>query len=97
MTNQFGGQDGQDGVDAMWVIISAFIIFTMQSGFGLLESGKWNFFLLYSYDTWLADIPLSIVIYASGGKLSVQYSVTPFPEKELFSFLCSWGTEHPRV
>jgi len=25
--------------DAIWVIISAFIIFTMQSGFGLLESG----------------------------------------------------------
>jgi len=33
------GKADQDGVDAMFVIISAFIIFTMQSGFGLLESG----------------------------------------------------------
>lgn len=37
--NQFDGEAGQDGVDAMFVILSAFIIFTMQSGFGLLESG----------------------------------------------------------
>ena len=26
--------------DAVWILLSAFIIFTMQSGFGLLESGK---------------------------------------------------------
>ena len=39
MANPFGGADGQEAVDAMWVILCAFIIFTMQSGFGLLESG----------------------------------------------------------
>lgn len=39
MTNNFGGANGQEGTDAAWVIITAFIIFTMQSGFGLLESG----------------------------------------------------------
>ena len=26
--------------DATWILTSAFIIFTMQSGFGLVESGK---------------------------------------------------------
>ena len=39
-SNKFGGAAGQEGTDALWVIITAFIIFTMQSGFGLLESGK---------------------------------------------------------
>lgn len=41
MANQFSddGASGQDGVDAMFVILASFIIFTMQSGFGLLESG----------------------------------------------------------
>ena len=38
--NPFGGAVGQEGVDAMFVVIAAFIIFTMQSGFGLLESGE---------------------------------------------------------
>ena len=38
-TNSFGGADGQEAVDAAFVIINTFIIFTMQSGFGLLESG----------------------------------------------------------
>lgn len=42
MANAFGGATGQEGTDAAFVIISAFIIFTMQSGFGLLESGKFN-------------------------------------------------------
>ena len=42
MANSFSddGQAGQDGVDAMFVLIASFIIFTMQSGFGLLESGE---------------------------------------------------------
>ena len=26
--------------DATWILTSAFIIFTMQSGFGLIESGR---------------------------------------------------------
>lgn len=43
-TNQFGGATGQDGADAAFVIICTFIVFTMQSGFGLLESGKSIFF-----------------------------------------------------
>lgn len=28
--------------DATWILTSAFIIFTMQSGFGLVESGMWK-------------------------------------------------------
>ena len=28
--------------DATWILTSAFIIFTMQSGFGLVESGLYN-------------------------------------------------------
>ena len=38
--NPFGGSPGGEATDAMWVILATFIIFTMQSGFGLLESGK---------------------------------------------------------
>ncbi|XP_066936399.1 putative ammonium transporter 3 [Clytia hemisphaerica] len=37
--NGFGGDSGSEAIDAAYVIISTFIIFTMQSGFGLLESG----------------------------------------------------------
>lgn len=37
--NPFGGAPAQEGTDASFVLICAFIIFTMQSGFGLLESG----------------------------------------------------------
>lgn len=29
-----------DYEDATWILTSAFIVFTMQSGFGLIESGK---------------------------------------------------------
>lgn len=29
--------------DAVWILTSAFIIFTMISGFGLVESGKSSF------------------------------------------------------
>ena len=39
-TNPFGGDAGGEAIDALWVIMATFIIFTMQSGFGLLESGK---------------------------------------------------------
>uniref|UniRef100_A0A069DMW4 Ammonium transporter n=1 Tax=Clytia hemisphaerica TaxID=252671 RepID=A0A069DMW4_9CNID len=37
--NPFGGSLGGEAIDALWVIMATFIIFTMQSGFGLLESG----------------------------------------------------------
>jgi len=40
--NPFGGANGMEAVDALWVILATFIIFTMQSGFGLLESGKYR-------------------------------------------------------
>ena len=33
-------QGNAEALDTMWVIITTFIIFTMQTGFGLLESGK---------------------------------------------------------
>ena len=29
-----------DSSDAIWILTSSFIIFTMQSGFGLLEAGR---------------------------------------------------------
>ena len=29
--------------DATWILTSSFIIFTMQSGFGLLEAGMYTF------------------------------------------------------
>lgn len=35
------GRDTMDGPgDAVWILTSAFIIFTMISGFGLVESGR---------------------------------------------------------
>ena len=38
--------------DGIWILTSAFIIFTMQSGFGLLEAGTLNclshFFIQYT-------------------------------------------------
>lgn len=33
--------------DATWILTSAFIIFTMQSGFGLVESGLYSFFFTF--------------------------------------------------
>jgi len=40
MTNPFpDGAHNQTGVDAMFLVLCAFIIFTMHSGFGLFESG----------------------------------------------------------
>lgn len=41
-TKDLGKGDFAEGIgsdDATWILTSAFIIFTMQSGFGLLESG----------------------------------------------------------
>ena len=41
-TKYLGNEDFVEGIgsdDATWILTSAFIIFTMQSGFGLLESG----------------------------------------------------------
>lgn len=37
------GRGSMDGPgDAVWILTSAFIIFTMISGFGLVESGKFR-------------------------------------------------------
>ena len=33
-------QKNNEAGDGIWILTSAFIIFTMQSGFGLLEAGK---------------------------------------------------------
>ena len=33
------GSTGDSAIDAVWVVLCTFIIFTMQTGFGLLESG----------------------------------------------------------
>ena len=38
------GRGSMDGPgDAVWILTSAFIIFTMISGFGLVESGKFHY------------------------------------------------------
>ena len=37
--NSNGDTEPHDHDDATWILTSAFTIFTMQSGFGLLESG----------------------------------------------------------
>ena len=39
MTNSSVVQNQDDWDNATWVLTSSFIIITMQSGFGLLESG----------------------------------------------------------
>ena len=35
--------------DATWILTSAFLIFTMQSGFGLLEAGETTTFVFKKY------------------------------------------------
>ena len=40
MTNPFGGADGGEAIDAVWLILCTFIVFTMQPGFALLEAGR---------------------------------------------------------
>lgn len=35
--------------DAVWILTSAFIIFTMISGFGLVESGQLNQFDIHNF------------------------------------------------
>ena len=45
MNNQAG--------DAIWILTSAFIIFTMQSGFGLLEAGTFtNSIFIFGYNVY---------------------------------------------
>ena len=47
--NPLGGNFGEESVDAAWIIICTFIIFTMQSGFALLESGLFDYCFLFSF------------------------------------------------
>ena len=35
----FGGDVGMEPIDTVWLILCTFIILTMQTGFGLFESG----------------------------------------------------------
>ena len=37
--SNFGGNIGQEAIDAVYVLFSTIIILSMQTGFGLLESG----------------------------------------------------------
>ena len=39
-TQSISDENGETPEDATWILTSAFLIFTMQSGFGLLEAGK---------------------------------------------------------
>ena len=41
-------KNNNEAGDATWILTSAFIIFTMQSGFGLLEAGTWFCFSKWS-------------------------------------------------
>ena len=62
-SNPFGGVPGGEAIDAMWVIMATFIIFTMQSGFGLLESGKEkkNILILSEFLNWKLDTRFSFL------------------------------------
>ena len=42
-------QKNNEAGDGIWILTSAFIIFTMQSGFGLLEAGKYMSLLPHLY------------------------------------------------
>ena len=42
-------QKNNEAGDGIWILTSAFIIFTMQSGFGLLEAGKYISLLPHLY------------------------------------------------
>ena len=39
VTSAFGGEKGWEPVDAGWMILCTFIVFTMQPGFALQEAG----------------------------------------------------------
>ena len=47
--NALGGTFGQESVDAVFIIVCTFIIFTMQSGFALLESGLFGCCFLFCF------------------------------------------------
>ena len=47
--NALGGTFGQESVDAVFIIVCTFIIFTMQSGFALLESGLFDCCFLFCF------------------------------------------------
>ena len=46
MTNSMGGADQGKALDATWMILCTFIVWTMQPGFVLLEAGTVISFLL---------------------------------------------------
>lgn len=48
--------------DATWILTSAFIIFTMQSGFGLVESGLYSFFYIQLKFPVFDNIPICRVL-----------------------------------
>ena len=52
MKNPFGGENGWEAVDAGWLILCTFIVFTMQPGFALLEAGKLLFQTNYTDGYW---------------------------------------------
>ena len=41
-SNGFGGAVGHESLDGLFVVISAFIVFTMQTGFSLFEAGNYT-------------------------------------------------------
>ncbi|MGA1864454.1 MAG: ammonium transporter [bacterium] len=39
LADEVGKQAGTSGIDTLWVLIAAFMVFLMQAGFGMLEAG----------------------------------------------------------
>ena len=53
MTNPFRGENGWEALDASWMILCTFIVFTMQPGFALQEAG--TSFFLNQLSLWLME------------------------------------------
>ena len=39
VAEEIGNHVGTSGIDTLWVLIAAFMVFLMQAGFGMLEAG----------------------------------------------------------
>ena len=73
MSNPFGGENTWEPVDAAWVILCAFIVWTMQPGFVLLESGINFSWLMWNTEAavwkWFWRILIRKTEAATGGVL----------------------------
>lgn len=56
--------------DATWILTSAFIVFTMQSGFGLIESGIYATYSSAGFLCWWFSVPPSNFYNCKVGPIS---------------------------